>query len=399
VETEATKALTVIDFIAAEAEEAVAETTEGAETTETTESTENSTSDQSEEAVGTEESAEGETEAGEEEASTEGTSEETTESDAEPELPKKQAKTYSKELTDSYGARFGWSPEDIAADKGKAYACKKAIDQDIFIAEQREALAAFTSEGAAEEEPETTAVTTEQPKPTPEQKAAYQENLKKFAKEITDPEMATAYAKSWCAAQGVDYEKAVKGGFKPEQFVEEQTIYAANLVNTILPRLLPSMMSQAVEAVFPGFGKMYEGALHANTWEDLRASDATFKSLHAFGTPEFQDAYKQTVKANPWIEQTQFVDQKTGRPLSTPQTVATRYRIVAQLLSGQKVSPQATQDAINKGKQDATRSQRRVSAGRSLGAGRTTGKIAPSTDKPEGGSLADAYNKHHGGVI
>jgi hypothetical protein len=384
---------TVLSFLMAEAETETAETTEVA-APEEVESPETSTSDQSEETTETEETADGQTE-GEDEASTEEATEET-ESEVEPELPKKQAKTYSKELVDHYAERFGWTPEDIAKDKGKGYAVKKAIDSDIFIAEQNERLAALESQETAEEEPVQATESVEQSKPTPEQRAAYQENLAKFAKEITDPEQATAYAKDWCAAQGVDYEKAVKNGFKPDEFVHKQTMYAANLVNTILPRLLPAFLKAAVEANFPGFDKMYEGALNANTWEDLRASDASFKSLHAFGTPEFQAAYKEVTKANPWIEQMQLVDPKTGRQLSVPQVVATRYRVVAQMLSGQKVTPQTMQDAVNKGKQDATRNTRRVSAGRSLGAGRPTGKIAPAADKPEGGSLGDAYKREHG---
>jgi hypothetical protein len=400
-ETEAIeKELTVLPFLFAEAEVAeTTETTESAEPTEAAESTETSTSDQSEEAAATEETADGQTES-EEEASTEGAAE-ATESEDGPELPTKQAKSYDKTLTDHYAQRFGWTPEEIEKDKTKAYAVKKAIDSDIFIAQQEERLAALESEEATEE-----ATTEEAPqvveaaKPaTPEQRAAYIENLRKFSKEVTEPEMAVSYAKSYCKSQGVDYEKAVKAGFNPEEFVQEQTMYAANLVNTILPRLMPSFLSAAVEAVFPGFGKMYEGALHANTWEEVRSSDANFKTLYAFGTPEYQAAYKAALKANPWIEQAQFTDPKTGRPLSVPQAVATRYRIVAQYLSGQKVTPQTVQDAVNKGKQDATRSNRRVSASGALKGGRTTGTIGKVTEKPEGGSMMDAYNKQHSGVI
>jgi hypothetical protein len=388
----------VIESIMAEAEDALAESTEGAETAGEAESEENSTSDQSTEEAGTEEDATTATESGEE-ASTEEASEEGSEGDDGPELPKKQAKSYSKELTSHYAQRFGWTDEQVAEDKGKAYAVKKAIDADIFIAEQKERLDALESEQGDEEEEATeeASVATEQSKPTPEQRAEYVERLSRFAKEVNDPEMSLQYAKDWCAFQGVNYEKAVREGFKPEEFVHRQTMYAANLVNTILPRLLPSMMAQVVEQVFPGFGQMYEGALTANTWEDLRSGDKNFKALAAFGTPEFQEAYDATMKENPWIKQI-LTDDK-GNRLSRPQVLATQYRVVAQLLSGQKVTPQTVQTAIEKGKQDANRNNRRVSAGRSLGAGKTTGKINPAPQKPEGGSLGDAYKRHHGDII
>ena len=360
------------------------------EVTETVEET--SPSDQATEEVATEEAEESTTES---ETPTEEAETETEESDDAPELPTKQAKKYSPELMDHYADKFGLTADELKQPKWQSLV-KSKIDADILITQQNERLAALESEETAEEVPEQATETVEQSKPTPEQRAAYQENLAKFAKEITDPEMATQYAKEWCSAQGVDYDKAVKNGFKPDEFVHKQTMYAANLVNTILPRLLPAFLKAAVESNYPGFGGMYEGALNQNTWEDLRASDASFKSLHAFGTPEFQTAYKEVTKANPWIEQMQLVDPKTGRQLSVPQVVATRYRVVAQLLSGQKVTPQTMQDAVNKGKQDATRNTRRVSAGRSLGAGRTTGKIAPAAEKPEGGSLGDAYKREHG---
>src|ERR1039458_7633556 len=106
---------TVLSFLMAEAETETAETTEVA-APEEVESPETSTSDQSEETTETEETADGQTE-GEDEASTEEATEET-ESEVEPELPKKQAKTYSKELVDHYAERFGWTPEDVAKDKG-----------------------------------------------------------------------------------------------------------------------------------------------------------------------------------------------------------------------------------------------------------------------------------------
>jgi hypothetical protein len=378
--------------------DSVEEVTESPVTEEVTENVEEtSPSDQTTEEVTTEETEESTTES---ETPTEEAETETEESDDAPELPTKQAKKYSPELMDHYADKFGLTADELKQPKWQSL-IKSKIDGDIFIAQQEERLAALESEEATEE-----ATTEEAPqvveaaKPaTPEQRAAYIENLRKFSKEVTEPEMATSYAKSWCKSQGVDYEKAVKGGFNPEEFVQEQTMYAANLVNTILPRLMPSFLSAAVEAVFPGFGKMYEGALHANTWEEVRSSDANFKALHAFGTPEYQAAYKAALKANPWIEQAQFTDPKTGRPLSVPQTVATRYRIVAQYLSGQKVTPQTVQDAVNKGKQDATRSNRRVSASGALKGGRTTGTIGKVTEKPEGGSMMDAYNKQHSGVV
>jgi len=356
-----------------------------------TETVEETTPSQATEEVAAEET---ETETTESETPIEEAETDTEESDDAPELPKKQAKKYSPELMDHYAAKYGLTSEDLK-DPKQYGVLKSKIDSDIYVAELSERLAAL--ESPTEEVVDEPAEPQRQNAPaTPEERAAYQVRLRNFAKEITDPEQATAYAKSWCESQGVKYEDVVKSGnFKAEQFVEEQTMYAANLVNTILPRLLPAFIESAIEARYPTFTGMYENALHSNTWEDLRASDPNYKSLHAFGTPEFKAGYGEVAKKY-GLDQMQFND-KAGRPLSAQKNVAERYRIAAQLLSGQAASPQAIQDAMNKGKEQASRTNRKVATIRGLGgAGRPTGKIAPAADKPEGGSLGDAYKREHG---
>jgi len=96
---------------------------------------------------------------------------------------------------------------------------------------------------------------------TPGRPADYQQRLDKFAREINNPEMVKAYAEQFCRSMGLtteQYEKAT--GIKAEDFVHQQTMYLANAVNTMLPRLLPPMMRWLVETAYPGFGAMYEAA-------------------------------------------------------------------------------------------------------------------------------------------
>src|ERR1017187_2181573 len=191
-----------------------------------TETVEETTPSQATEEVAAEET---ETETNESKTPIEEAETETEESDDAPELPKKQAKKYSPELIDHYAAKYGLTSEDLK-DPKQYGVLKSKIDSDIYVAELSERLAAL--ESPTEEVVDEPAEPQRQNAPaTPEERAAYQVRLRNFAKEITDPEQATAYAKSWCESQGVKYEDVVKSGnFKAEQFVEEQTMYAANQI-------------------------------------------------------------------------------------------------------------------------------------------------------------------------
>jgi len=179
------------------------------------------------------------------------------------------------------------------------------------------------------------------------------------------------------------------------------TTMGENMLQTRVPQLVGTFMMehmpQLLEHFMPGSAALFRQAQIANTWQSVLEQDE-FKDLGLpkWNSPEFSQAAEKVHKANPWL-----VDfdppGPDGRPLPINEALFAKAAITARLLAGDRTSPkrmmeQAAQ-AFAKGKQEATRANRRVSAGRSLGAGKTTGKIS---ERAEYLSMMDAYNLHHG---
>ena len=83
-------------------------------------------------------------------------------------LPTEQLKVFPQEVIAKYAKRFGYTPEEIAADPRLANALSKMINSDIHIEAQKKA----EEEAAAQAEDEPEAV--EAAEPTPEEAAALQ---------------------------------------------------------------------------------------------------------------------------------------------------------------------------------------------------------------------------------
>jgi hypothetical protein len=59
-------------------------------------------------------------------------------------IPAKEASAleqYAPELVQHYAERFGWTPAEVEADRGKGYAIKKALDADSHIEAQKREIA------------------------------------------------------------------------------------------------------------------------------------------------------------------------------------------------------------------------------------------------------------------
>jgi hypothetical protein len=88
---------------------------------------------------------------------------------------------------------------------------------------------------------------------------------------------------------------------------------------------------------------------------------------------------------------------KNGNPAPVRQALHAKAVLTARLLSGEKFTPEArtklAQESFEKGKQAANRTNRRVSAGRALAGGKSTGRIGAEERFT---SLRDAYNDRNG---
>jgi len=170
-------------------------------------------------------------------------------------------------------------------------------------------------------------------------------------------------------------------------------IGAHNLINTLVPRLIGQYIAPAIESVLPGLSQSHSEALVYNTWEDTRSSGQFGSDLPKFGTPEFYQAAERVHKANPWLENLEFRDAQ-GNFLPIREALKQKAEITAKLLSGEKLTPKMIAETYKKGQSHGEKSSRRVSAGRSLGAGRSTGSISQESSNF---SLVDAYRERHNG--
>jgi len=157
---------------------------------------------------------------------------------------------------------------------------------------------------------------------------------------------------------------------------------------------------QVLEAFVPELGEMRQSFtenLAAKTWADTVASEefASLK-LPAFATPEFNELAEKVYQQNPWLAEFDPVDAE-GKQLPIRQALAVKAQVAARLCAGARVNPKEilrqVVEAGKKGKQDAERSARRVSAGRMLGSGKSTGSIG--VERSDQQSLIDAYAARH----
>jgi hypothetical protein len=167
-----------------------------------------------------------------------------------------------------------------------------------------------------------------------------------------------------------------------DQYMQEN--FAPNLMRAF---------SHVLEQHLPGVTESFHRDTATRTWDAVRSEDDRFADLPDFESQEFVQLRDRIRAANPWI------DGWDPDPKMPPlQALKAKAQLFARLALGERVDPkrvaQQISDALVTGKRSAEKSNRRVSAGRMLGRGRTSGTIG---DQKERSSLMDAWNSRHSG--
>jgi len=175
-----------------------------------------------------------------------------------------------------------------------------------------------------------------------------------------------------------------------------------SLVESAVPRLLPQLMNEYMAQNFgpilehfaPGLGDSFREATASNTWDAVRDENDNFADLPDFGTKEFEELRAAVVKSTPWIE-----NWDPGPNLPPLQALKQKATLFARLALGERFDPKRASEqmaaAIETGRKSAVSTNRRVSAGRALKGGRTTGTMGG--EKSERESLMDAWQRGTGG--
>jgi hypothetical protein len=173
------------------------------------------------------------------------------------------------------------------------------------------------------------------------------------------------------------------------------------MITTYFQDFVQNHLPQVLESLYPGMQASYSQAQAGNVWSDVCAAEE-FKSLDlpAFGTPEFQAAAEELYAKNSWLNTFDPVGPD-GKQLPVAQALRAKAEVCARLLAGARADPKAELKrlaaAVETGKKGAESRNRRVSAARSMGAGRTAGVIGA---EERATTLFDAYNSNHsrGGI-
>ena len=166
-------------------------------------------------------------------------------------------------------------------------------------------------------------------------------------------------------------------------------------VTRLLNEWAANKMPAVLEHFCPGLIQNFRDAQISNGWLDTLASDE-FQGLGlpAHATPEFDKAIADVCAKNPW-----FVNLDPpgadGKQLPTQEALKLKMQIGARLMAGEIISPKnlmaKIKEATDAGKRSAEKSNRRVSAGRSLKGGRSTGVIGGVSERSE---LMSAFHGH-----
>jgi hypothetical protein len=360
-------------------------------------------SEQTPEPTETEAEETGETEAGEEaETTEEADGGETAEESDDDWLPEEQEKQYPLETLTEYAKRRGykWTPDQIAKDGDIQKLLKSKLDSDIYIKNLEQQGGSETElddnqfEEAEEVEPVAEAVTTQNADP----KKAYYEKVDSIVTTKLDPAAMSELGKGLLGAMGVDtdtdkLQKLLNNPkLPPEQRAEIQGALqlaqsagkigtsiargGVDLVMTVLPQLLPEL----IEQIYPGTQARYETGVYAQAWQAVTSAvgkdqKPIYPNMPAFGSKDFQTlarkAERQLGLPQDGLFHLVLKDQK-GNPLPLEQQAQAKYRMIAKVSQGQRITPQAVAAAVQTGKRQATEVAQKRAAGRALGAGQTS---------------------------
>lgn len=285
-------------------------------------------------------------------------------SDDQQQLPK-LLQAYDKQTLDELCERFQLEPEDLQSKKTQ-YMLKKVLDDKIYLDSLKGENQAESTEDASKDIAETT------PKSPDEQYAEFDKNLNDFiakgrnGQPLNDPRLVEEFGREWLASQGITKPEQIadlkKQGFDPVRMSNAYAKFGTNLVATVLPAIL----SNAIESLYPGFGELFNNASEGNSWEGLRGKES-YNQLPEFGTQGYRDAMAEVEKANPWFKDAQFKSRDA------------RLEALASLSLGRRVDPKLMEQAVATGKTQATKAAGKLAVAKSLGAGKSKGELTPKS--------------------
>lgn len=292
-----------------------------------------------------------------------GAEEATTEEDDPNWLPSEQLKEFAPEVIAKYAKRYGYTPEEVAADPRLSKALKDKINSDIEIANRKKA-----EEEAQQEETKETP----EREPTQEEVAKLQTEretkLTEFVRQITDKSTAVKFTQRLAAADSIK---------DPEQravaVTEALTMGMANVFPDLVEAYLggpggylEKLIGNYINANLPGLSETTQQTVRAQTVDRIASSNPKFAALGIkFGTPEWDAAALKASKILPGMETV---------PLPFEQKVSMMFN----LLTNAPGAVATATAAIEKGKQiERDSTQRKKNA--TLGTGHSKGLVQKAT--------------------
>lgn len=157
-----------------------------------------------------------------------------------------------------------------------------------------------------------------------------------------------------------------------------------------------------IEHFLPGLAQLHQDALAQDVWENARAESEFTHLLPRYDTDEYHALGERLEKEHGWLAALDFTDAQ-GRPLPMKQAMQEKAALVIKLASGEQLT-QATaaesiKKAVERGRQQERAVTRKVSAGKSLGAGRTRGEFTSKARDDFRQSIEDYMkNQRHDGI-
>ena len=255
-------------------------------------------------------------------------------------------------------------PEDVVQALLEKHGLSPEDAQDPRIANM---LAAQLTQQQAQQTQD--AIQQRQPQSEQEHYQAYMSELQRVASDpqINDPVMMAAFENTLAHCFGAD---------TPEAKANVKNLGSAlvqgglSLMSTVVPAMMNHYFAQALEATLPGLAQNHFDAIAHNAWADVR-QDPAFRDLPEVDSPEFNELREKVLQANPWMTKIQFQDERGTRlHPDHPKAIRQQAALFARLATGERLSPEAIQKAVERGRQQAESHTRRVTASRSLGSGR-----------------------------
>jgi hypothetical protein len=276
--------------------------------------------------------------------------------------------------------------------------------------DQKEAEAAARAEAAAKAEAERKAANRPLPQTIAELTADQRIEMGQHIEQVWERAQkinSSVYTENFVASLGNILETPPEQMPRLRETVEALQWGAQNIVETAVPvvvtnylqehiipilrQCLPHVFGETMEQFAPGFSADYSERTLTSVWDSVRGSDLPEFSMEA--DSEFQ----KLAQALPPQLLSWEPKAADGKSLPIRAALKAKAEIVSKLMRGERASPKALQEAVTNameiGRRGAEKSNRRVSASRALGKGRTTGSIG----KQERGetSLRDAYSAVH----